>query len=75
MRKIYKSFDDLPLCLNVQDVADVLGICKPLAYEVVNRKDFPAIRIGENNRRIIVPRDKFKLWIDNQDNILSKGEI
>lgn len=49
--------------LNVQDVADVLGIGLAHAYEVVHRQDFPAITLGS---RIIVPRDRFMAWIEEQ---------
>ena len=33
------------------------------AYEVGHRQDFPTITLGS---RIIVPRDKFMAWIDEQ---------
>ena len=33
--KTYKSYDELPLMLSVQDVADVLGISMSGAYELV----------------------------------------
>ena len=33
------------------------------AYEVAHRQDFPTITLGS---RIIVPRDKFMAWIDEQ---------
>ncbi len=59
----YKSFEELPLMLTVQDVADVLGIGLAHAYEVAHRKDFPTITLGS---RIIVPRDRFMEWIDRQ---------
>ena len=59
----YKSFEEFPLMLTVQDVADVLGIGLAHAYEVAHRKDFPTITLGS---RIIVPRDRFMEWIDRQ---------
>lgn len=59
----YKSFEELPLMLTVQDMADVLGIGLAHAYEVAHRKDFPTITLGS---RIIVPRDRFMEWIDRQ---------
>ena len=40
-RSKYSSFNELPLMLTVQDVADVLGIGLAHAYEVAHRKDFP----------------------------------
>ena len=66
----YKSFEELPLMLTVQDVADVLGIGLAHAYEGAHRKDFPTITLGS---RIIVPRDKFMEWIDEQ--AVKKSEI
>lgn len=62
-RSKYHSFEELPLMLNVQDVADVLGIGLAHAYGVAHRKDFPAITLGS---RIIVPRDRFMAWIEEQ---------
>lgn len=32
------------LVLSVQELASVLGICKPRAYELMNSADFPAIQ-------------------------------
>ena len=57
----YKSFDELPLMLNVVQVAAVLGISRAGAYELVHSKGFPALKIG---RRIVVPKDKLREWID-----------
>ena len=59
-RSKYNSFNELPLMLTV---ADVLGIGLAHAYEVAHRQDFPTITLGS---RIIVPRDKFMAWIDEQ---------
>ena len=59
MKSKYTSFDELPLCLNVQDVADVMGVSKPVAYELANRADFPAIRMGDSGK----PRDRFRAWL------------
>ena len=39
-RSKYNSFNELPLMLTVQDVADVLGIGLAHAYEVAHRQDF-----------------------------------
>ena len=71
MRKSkYNSFDELPLMLTVEDVSHVLGIGLAHAYEVAHRRDFPTITLGS---RIIVPRDKFMEWIDEQ--ATKKSEI
>ena len=59
----YKTYDDLPLMLSVPDVAKVLGISRAGAYDLAHSKTFPSMKIGN---RIIVPKDKFLLWIEKQ---------
>lgn len=59
----YKSYDELPLMLSVLDVAQVLGISRAGAYELVKSADFPAMKIGT---RIIVPKERFIEWINKQ---------
>jgi len=52
------------LAYSVPELAKVLSIGRNAAYELANRADFPTIRIGE--RRIVVPIDALKIWIDRQ---------
>lgn len=59
----YKSYDELPLMLDVKTVKDILGISQTSVYELVKQKDFPSIKISG---RYIVPKDKFREWIDKQ---------
>ena len=59
----YKTYDDLPLMLSVPDVAKALGISRAGAYDLAHSKEFPSMKIGS---RIIVPKDKFLLWIEKQ---------
>ena len=42
----YKNYDELPLMLNVVQVAAVLGISRAGAYELVHSEGFPALKIG-----------------------------
>ena len=60
MEKQFKTYDDLPLMLSVQDVSAALGISRTGAYELVKSEGFPAMNIGS---RIIVPKEEFILWI------------
>ena len=62
----YRNYSDLPLMLSVPEVAQVLGISRAGAYELVRSDNFPKIRIGN---RIVVPRDKFIQWIDAQTEV------
>ena len=57
----YKNYDELPLMLNVIQVAAVLGISRAGAYGLVRSEGFPALKIGS---RIVVPKDKLRAWID-----------
>ena len=67
MRKSkYTDFHDLPLTLTAQEVGEALGISRAAAYELVRSKGFPHMRIGT---RILVPKDKFIQWIEDQTEI------
>lgn len=48
------------LTYTVPEIAELIGISKPKAYELINRADFPAIKIG---RRIVIPKEEFVLWL------------
>ena len=49
----YKNYDELPLMLNVVQVAAVLGISRAGAYELVHSEGFPALKIGTTMREWI----------------------
>ena len=59
----YKSYDDLPLFLNAELVAQVLGIAPSSAYELMHEDGFPTLRIGN---RMVVPKEKFVAWVEEQ---------
>ena len=59
----YKTYEELPMFLNADTVAQVLGIAKSSAYELMHEKDFPAIRVGN---RMLVEKSKFKAWADEK---------
>ena len=63
METTYTSYNQLPLSLNANDIAAVLGISRANAYTLMRAKGFPTIFIG---KRMIVPRDKFIEWMDLQ---------
>ena len=62
----FQSYQDLPLTLTAPEVGEALGISRAAAYELVRSKGFPHMRIGT---RILVPRDKFLAWIDEQTEV------
>ena len=58
-----QSYDDLPLFLNVNLVAQVLGVSISTAYEVMHEPGFPVLRVGS---RMVVPKEKFIQWAEEQ---------
>ena len=59
----YKSYDDLPLFLNANLVAQVLGVSISTAYEVMHEPGFPVVRVGS---RMVVSKEKFMAWVSVQ---------
>ncbi len=52
------------LALSPDELCPLLGISRPVAYELCKRADFPAIRISP--RRIIIPLDALQRWLDQE---------
>lgn len=59
----FKSYDDLPLFLNAELVAQVLGIAPSSSYELMHENGFPVLKIGN---RMVVPKEKFIRWVEEQ---------
>ena len=59
----YKSYDDLPLFLNSETVAKVLGVSPSSGYELMHEPSFPVVRVGS---RMVVPKEKFMAWVSAQ---------
>lgn len=59
---VYKSYEELPLFLNTETVAKVLGVAPSTAYELMHEADFPALKIGN---RIVVPKEQFIAWVQH----------
>ena len=58
---VYKSYDELPLFLNAETVAKLLGISPSSGYELMHEKGFPVLRIGN---RMVVPKEKLRKWVE-----------
>jgi excisionase family DNA binding protein len=61
-----KRREDYPIVLTVNDIMEILGIGKRIAYELMDRTDFPTVRIGKLKR---VNRDAFFEWLDQQGKV------
>ncbi len=57
----YKSYGELPLFLNADLVAKVLGVSPSSGYELMHELDFPVLKVGS---RMVVPKEKFIQWVE-----------
>ena len=48
------------LTLTVPEAAELLGISRALAYDLVARHELPALRLG---RRLVIPRRVIEDWL------------
>ena len=49
--------------MTVSELQEAIGCGRRQAYELANRTDFPAIRLG---KKILIPREAFLRWLDQQ---------
>jgi excisionase family DNA binding protein len=49
-----------PITFTIEETAVLLGVGKTLAYELANRGELPAVRLG---RRLVVPRRALEEWL------------
>ena len=59
----YTSLEQLPITLCAEEVAQVLGISRANAYNLMHAKGFPTLKIG---KRLVVPKDKLIAWMEAQ---------
>jgi excisionase family DNA binding protein len=57
------------ILLTASEVAEHLGISKRVAYELMERKDFPLIRVRRSKR---VNKTEFEEWLKSQRNMPKK---
>ena len=60
---IVRSYEELPLFLSAQNVADVLGVSISSAYELMHEDGFPSLRIGN---RLVIPKENFRQWVEGK---------
>lgn len=49
------------LVYSIQEVADLLGISRSYAYELVRNGTIPALVLG---RKRVIPKEKFITWVN-----------
>ena len=63
MEQITIPYQDLPDVLNARQLAATLGISRAGAYNLMNSKGFPTLRIGS---RKLVPKKQLIAWIEQR---------
>ena len=57
----FKDYSEIPLFLNAELVAKVLGVSPSSSYELMHEPDFPVLKVGS---RMVVPKEKFIQWVE-----------
>lgn len=56
----FRDYSELPLFLNAELVAKVLGVSPSSGFELMHEPGFPVLKIGS---RMVVPKEKFIQWV------------
>ena len=64
MASKYRSYDELPLTLRVEDLTSILDIGRNTAYEMVRCKKIRSIRIGKQLR---IPKQALIDYLSDDD--------
>ena len=57
-----KSYDELPMFINADLLAELFGVSRASAYELMRERNFPSFRIG---KRILVSRENLIAWVES----------
>ena len=60
---VIRSYEELPLFLNAETAAKLLGVSISSMYELMHEKGFPVLRIGS---RLVIPKEKLKVWVEQR---------
>ena len=64
MENKYRSLDDLPMTLRVEELMPILGIGRNTAYELVCSGKLRSIRVG---RQVRVPKNALIEFLENTE--------
>ena len=68
--RAYRPIEEYPPVLQAKHVREILGISEAKAYEVLNSKKCPTIKVG--GKRMVVMKDSFVkfLYASENDNLM-----
>ena len=62
-KSMIKNYDELPMFINANLLAELFGVSRASAYELMREKNFPSFRIG---KRILVSKENLRTWIESR---------
>ena len=62
-KSMIKNYDELPMFINADLLAELFGVSRASAYELMREKNFPSFRIG---KRILVSRENLIAWVESR---------
>ena len=66
------SIDGLPEFCTLADLSLILPVSRATLYRMAEQKRIPSLRIG---RRVIIPREPFKKWIEQECGMAGKPSM
>ena len=51
------------IALNVTEASELLGVSRPVVYQLMHRRDFPAFKVGG---RTLISRAGLEEWVNKQ---------
>ena len=64
MENKYRSLDDLPVTLRVEELVPILGIGRNTAYDLVRSGRLSSIRVG---RQVRIPKNALIEFLENTE--------
>jgi predicted DNA-binding transcriptional regulator AlpA len=58
------NVNDYPVVLTAKEVAQILQVSKPLAYQLMGQPDFPLMKDMGRTKRVL--RDRFFEWMNRR---------
>ena len=62
-KSMIKNYDELPMFINADLLAELFGVSRASAYELMRERNFPSSRIG---KRILVSRENLIAWVESR---------
>ena len=67
MENKYRSLDDLPVTLRVEELMPILGIGRNTAYELVRSGKLRSIRVGRQVRQVRIPKNALVEFLEDTE--------